>query len=504
MQRNVKYMAIVALTSLALVPILSIGDDAADVSAMLKTFSADRHNLVNHLAKELDISKPDGLKPFFDAAEEGDWLSVSNRFKAFLKTDEPRDGVRPEMHNELWSPVLETLGIYEVVEGWNRDASLLAMFHNPIVTSIPTNSIYLGGTDHGRFVITAMNAVRPKPSFHCITQNALADNAYMAYLRAVYGKELWIPETKDSAKAFQQYVMDIQQGRRPKNAGITIEKGRVQVSGVLGVMEINGILCEMLFDHNKAKHEFFVEESYVIEWMYPHLEPHGLIMKIAKERIHTLPKKTIQRDMAFWKDITESLLKHPGFKSSPDAQNAFAKLRCGIGGIYAFREQYDEAETCFAQAFTLCPYSPEAHFRYAQLYEKRGSIKEALELMDKYVALDAETMKEYVEPRSIYSLEDAKKYVELLRSRRPITPQERNLLSELIKDLEADEFRIRAAAQKKLKAFGVRALPLLRTHVNSRDPEVKVTVNALIQQMEENAEPVAAPLPSGGAPSVGR
>jgi tetratricopeptide (TPR) repeat protein len=488
MKHNLECSTIVALAILALASTFSIGDDGPDSNLRLKAFSADRHTLANRLATELDIPTPEGMKPFFEAAEEGDWLSVSNRFKAFLKTDEPRDGVRLEIHNELWSPVLETLGIYEVVEGWKRDSSLLAMFHEPIMTSIPTNSIYLGGTDCGRFVITTVNAVRPKPSFYCITQNALADNAYMAYLRAVYGKELWIPEMKDSAKAFQQYVMDIQQGRRPKNAGITIEKGRVQVSGVLGVMEINGILCKMLFDHNKAKHEFFVEESYVIEWMYPYLEPHGLIMKIAKARIHTLPKQTIQRDMEFWKDITESLLNHPGFKSSPDAQNAFAKLRCGIGGIYAFREQYDEADTCFAQAFTLCPYSPEAHFRYAKLHEKRGRIKEAIELMDKYVTMDEDVMKEYVEPRSIYSLENAKKYLVALSNKRPLVPAEKTLLKKRIKELGADDSRIRAAAHKELRAFGVRATPLLMTYVNSEDPEVRLSVNTLVQQIRDAAE----------------
>ena len=52
---------------------------------------------------------------------------------------------------------------------------------------------------------------------------------------------------------------------------------------VTGVMAINGILCRMLFDHNKDSHDFYVQESYVIDWMYPYLEPHGLILKLNKE-----------------------------------------------------------------------------------------------------------------------------------------------------------------------------------------------------------------------------
>ena len=40
---------------------------------------------------------------------------------------------------------------------------------------------------------------------------------------------------------------------------------RVQVSGAAGVMEINGILAQMIFEHNNYHHDFYVEESYVME-----------------------------------------------------------------------------------------------------------------------------------------------------------------------------------------------------------------------------------------------
>ena len=71
---------------------------------------------------------------------------------------------------------------------------------------------------------------------------------------------------------------------RSANGDLKIENGRVQVTGALGVMEINGILTKMMWDHDRLRHAFYVEESYVIPWMYPYLSPHGLIMKLNADR----------------------------------------------------------------------------------------------------------------------------------------------------------------------------------------------------------------------------
>ena len=74
----------------------------------------------------------------------------------------------------------------------------------------------------------------------------------------------------------------------------------MSVHGVGGVMKINGILCRWIFDKNKDKHAFYVEESYVIPWMYPYLEPYGIIMKINHD-----PLPTPVQDPALWKKIVD-------------------------------------------------------------------------------------------------------------------------------------------------------------------------------------------------------
>ena len=252
------------------------------------------------------------------------------------------------------------------------------------------DAIFFGGTDPGRFVPTYMiYSARVREDVDLITQNALADNTYMSVMRDLYGDRIWIPAPPDSARAFQRYVEEIRSGKRPQNAELKIENGRVQVSGALGVMEINGILAQMIFEYNNYKHDFYVEESYVIPWMYPYLEPHGLIMKINKNQIQQFADATIKNDMDFWDWYTRRLTSNNKFNRDVCARKSFSKLRSAIAGIYSFRRNFGEAENAFQEARMLYSLSPEANFRLAQeVYMPQGRIAETRELMTEFNEAD--------------------------------------------------------------------------------------------------------------------
>lgn len=227
-------------------------------------------------------------------------------------------------------------------------------------------AVFFGGTDPGRFVPTYMiYSARVRPDVYLITQNALADDTYMSVERDLYGDEIWIPSKEDSAESFNIYVNEVQSGKRPANADLKIENGRVQVTGALGVMEINGVLTKMMFDHEKRRRAFYVEESYVIQWMYPYLTPHGLIMKINPEP-HAMNAAIIRNDMEFWDWYQRRLLRDPAFRRDFPAQKSFSKLRAAIAGLYAHTGYFSMADQAFREAVHLYPASPEATFRYAQ------------------------------------------------------------------------------------------------------------------------------------------
>jgi tetratricopeptide (TPR) repeat protein len=260
--------------------------------------------------------------------------------------------------------------------------------------AMTTNAIFFGGTDPGRFVPTYMiysGGVRS--DVFLITQNALADNTYMNVMRDLYGDYIWIPSQMDSNAAFQEYVEGVRSGRIQAGADVSFEGGRVSVQGVQGVMTINGILCRMIFEANKGKHDFYVEESYVIPWMYPYLTPHGLILKLNREPLPNLTPDIVKNDHDFWNWYTKRLTDNYRFRRDVVARKTFSKLRSAIAGIYAFRRMYDEAEYAFKQAIDLYPLSPEANFRLADIYMQQFRFSDARAVIENFLTLDKENDK---------------------------------------------------------------------------------------------------------------
>ena len=282
-----------------------------------------------------------------------------------------------------------------------------------------TNAIFFGGTDPGRFVPTYMiYCPKVRPDVYLITQNALADGTFMAVTRDLYGDQIWIPSQADSNLAFQEYIAAVRSGKTKAGADLQTEGGRVRVQGVAGVMQINGILCRQIFDHNRfitelktdeatrqagfavvprdpvdpetgtlRERDFFVEESYVIPWMYPYLTPHGLIMKINRKPTPLTPEM-IKNDREFWNWYVDRLVNDEKFLRDIVARKTFSKLRSSIAGLYDARGKKAEAEHAFRQAIALYPLSPEANFRLANLYMKIRRFSDAREVVSAFAAKD--------------------------------------------------------------------------------------------------------------------
>jgi len=389
----------------------------------LKSFVAEKEAQANAATNQM----PSEFKSFFDAAEKGDWLAVSNAFVEFRKhagqyEHSYKTKIDERLRGTAWQAVLEIWGAFDAFgEG---DEKYSTMFGNDIIQSIPPGSIYFGGTDPGRFLVTAMckSQVNADP-FFVLTQNALADATYLEYLRGMYGAKIYTPTDEDSKKCFQDYMADAQervqkhQLKPGENVAVGAD-GKIQVSGQVAVMEINGLLVKTIFDRN-TNHEFYIEESFPFDWMYPYLEPHGLIMKINRQPLSELSDEIVKQDHDYWVKYVQPMIgdwlnddtsvekvaafakktfgkqDFTGFTGDPRfIQNAyshkiFSKLRSSIAGLYMWRldqaageEEKDRmaraADFAFRQAWALCPYSPEAVFRYVNFLLKQERFSDAL------------------------------------------------------------------------------------------------------------------------------
>src|SRR6516162_8655636 len=122
--------------------------------------------------------------------------------------------------------------------------------------------------------------------------------------------EIYIPSQEDSQKCFEDYTQDVgrraQLGQLRAGEDVHIENGRVQVSGQVAVMNINGLLCKVIFDACPTN-EFYVEESFPLDWMYPYETPFGIIMKINRNPLNELTQEVFDLDHKFWTDFTPRL-----------------------------------------------------------------------------------------------------------------------------------------------------------------------------------------------------
>jgi len=245
------------------------------------------------------------------------------------------------------------------------------------------DAIFFGGTDPGRFVTKYMiYCAGLRKDIYLVTQSALADKTYVSAARDLYGDRIWIPSDSDITRAYYQYAEEVRTGKRRKNNKLKAEDGRVMAGGRESLMEINGILAQMIFEHNKHNHNFYVEEGYIeIPWMYPFLAPHGLMMKLNRSKTK-LTQETVRDDADFWDWHTRRLMCNTKFLRDVVARKVFSKLRTAIAGVYVSRGELQEAERAYQQAIILYPLNAEANFKLVRdVYVPLRRFSEAKELI---------------------------------------------------------------------------------------------------------------------------
>ena len=346
-------------------------------------------------------------------------------------------------------------------------------------------------------------------------------------------KEINTPSNEDSQRAFQEYLTDAQRrldhDKRVPNEPHQIKPGedvriidnKVQVSGQVAVMAINGLLTKIIFEKN-PDHEFYVEESFPLDWMYPYLTPFGVIMKINRQPVPEITEEMAQRDHQFWSDFSERLIgneisnettvsnlcafaervylrrDYKTFKGDPkfvrdnDGQKAFSKLRSSIAGVYNYRlstaknpaeqqRMLREAEFSFKQAYAFCPYSPEAVFRYINLLISLGRVEDARLIAQTSFKLD---------PNNV-QMEGLTQELNRIRSQggpppaaaAPVAPDKGQIQAEieqLEKQLKTDPTNIQAAYKLVSDYMQIQQTPQILEVIDRLIANPNVDVNGLL------------------------
>ena len=412
---------------------------ATDVA--LSRFTSIKQTQVREYAQALPDKLPSIVWSFFDAVRVEDWETSTNLAARLILASgryataaADNDSLAAALHSAVWPPIAEVIGANEQFHNW--DNRLLHRFGKDIINSIPKAGIYFGGTDAGRFIISALCTSQPDGDpFFTLTQNQLADQAYLDYLRKMYGGKITLPSEEDVRDIFNQYLAEAQrrlkEGLLKPGENVRMVNNRVQVSGHVAVMEINARLARLIVDNN-PNHEVYVEESFPLDWMYPRLSPHKLIFKLESKPLNELDTETLQQDHDYWRTLLSELIgkwlsdETPaaelcnfvtriyqrkdyaefkgdlGFAKNSEAQTCFSKLRSAQAALYAWRatnaaentlklRMQQAAENAYRQAYALCPTLPETISGYTSLLLQLNRPDEAFLLAKTSLRLDPDS-----------------------------------------------------------------------------------------------------------------
>jgi hypothetical protein len=371
---------------------------------LFKGFVAEKKAQATAAAAAEGKPMPPEYDRFFAAAEKGN-LPVMQHIVEGLAEHPPLPGTS-------WEAAVATFRAFYVFSFW--DEKYAKAYAHSIIESIPPGSIYFPGLLIGGGLIPALQKSEANSDpFFTLARGDFSDESYRTYLRNMYGGKIYVPTEADVEKCFQDYAPD---------ALLRNQQNRLKVEDF---QQIDALIAKVIFDKNPDR-EFYYEGGPTIVWMYPYLEPHGLILKINHQPLAGLSDDIIARDHDYWVKQLQPMIgdwltydtpvqelvawtervrfKHDftgftgdlhfientgGIKNgvkTGGAQQVYSRLRAVIGHVYAWRADHAtdpaekermtrEADFAFRQAFALWPTLPST--LYVDLIKKEDRLSDA-------------------------------------------------------------------------------------------------------------------------------
>jgi hypothetical protein len=238
----------------------SFGADTASrrkVDPRVPRYFVTKEQEARSLAKQLNLQVEPEVWEYFAAGAKGDCVEADRLFNRIIRKwrDEQKGSA-------ISGPLFDAELACECFT--SMESKFAESFAHDIIDSIPRGSIYFGGTDPGRGLITAFVKSLPEAKpFFVLSQNPLGSKPYLDYVRAMYGGRLHIPSTADWQRAFDDYAaaakarLDTDKLKPGENVEED-EGGKLRPVGNVAWMEVNALLAKMIFDRN-PRHEFYIE-----------------------------------------------------------------------------------------------------------------------------------------------------------------------------------------------------------------------------------------------------
>jgi len=364
------------------------------VAEKVVCFARSREELVAAMAKEFQVGVPEEVNRFFAAVQAKDWAAITNQFAALQAYRQSTN--RPPGLEKLWPAIQETYGVAEAAHQW--PAQQLLDYGQAILGALRPGMVYVGGTDAGRFIPTLLNETGEGQPHILLTQNGLADQTYLDYLRFRYADQLATLSPTDSQEGFQRYLTDAQKrlqhdqtnpdGTRQIRPGedIRVTEGRVHVAGQVAVMAINEQLLRTLMEKNPGL-SFALEESFPLKSFYAEASVLGPVMELrAGANTAPLSAQTASQAVDYWRNATQAVAD--GADTTAASRDAYTKLILGQANLFFDRQLSSQAEQAYQLANQLSPANPDGVFSYVNLLAGQNRFTEARQVVQTALNLE--------------------------------------------------------------------------------------------------------------------
>jgi cytochrome c-type biogenesis protein CcmH/NrfG len=345
-------------------------------------------------------------------------------------------------------------GIHNAPLASQRDHWFGWHYGHDMLKDLPKDAFVFGGTDPGRFVPTYMilgeSFVDPKyrrdPKFDrrdlvIVTQNALADAFYQKYIHDHYAPgrpkakgwfEKWLGRDKqyppdDTLMPSEQELMEI-----VRNVTMNLPPGANPQDPNVGIL-YHAAIAQWIFEKNKDKREFFIEESFPMEWTYAYAVPNGLSYRLNKDPLETLPPEVVAEDFRYWNEYVDRLLGDKNFHEDFDAKRSFSKLRNSTGNIYRARKMWGEAERAYRQALQLHPNNMESLVALSDILRAQKRWEEMAAIWDRAVEGDPNNRAVRKARERVTRLREADREITALQRELAANPQNPEVVSNLLR-----------------------------------------------------------------------
>jgi tetratricopeptide (TPR) repeat protein len=360
-------------------------------------FGQSRRELALRLAEKQGVAMTPEIDAFFRAVEAGDWEQILATFSRINGGDSSAGpaGRRSPEANKMWPAIIDAFGAAEQAHLWPPEA--LLDYGYSILETLRPGMVYVGGTDSSRWVPALLNDTEEGDPHIVITQNGLADSAYLEYVALQFGGRMNTVTREEFDSIFADYKKDARarlehdeqfpgEPRQVRRGEILeIAEGDLKVTGRTAVFDMNERLLNKLLEKNPDL-SFAVGESIPLKGTYAHAAPLGPLMELRANPGESFTSDRANDSVEYWRNTAERILADPVASASESAVRSYSHDAVAAGNLLAAQNFHAQAEEAYSSARNLWPGNPETTAGLFELYRKTGRQEEAQRLLQRFVA----------------------------------------------------------------------------------------------------------------------